>query len=520
MQRSKHNLNRLPSLPTIAVQVLEVFGDPNASIQTVADLVQADPAMASKILKAANSSRFGLKRDVADLRQAIAMMGKAKITPIILSFSLASESIDDPKHAVHYKRFWLRSFAQATAGEVLGMALGPGFASECFTVNLLAGIGQLALLKNGVDQYMECVQKAADGVDTLENIERATYGVSNKELTVEMLESSGLPRRCIEAISMNVAGSQMDSTDKDAEALGQVAGVADAYARFLFDSDSAVGMVLVRERLADLHVCNVDMESLSFQVREKLDESAALFDLDTAVLPNPEDLLQDALDQLADFTSRMDDHPETVPIELVAENGRLKRQVEDLVKQTSTDPLTGVANRAFFDRRLAELTRQSIRRHAEMGIAVIDIDHFKNVNDTYGHLAGDQILKSVAEGLDRATRSNETLARYGGEEFSVLLEDIKPGGMIIMGERLRSAVEHLEINFEGQVIPITVSIGIATGMPTSENYGKKLFADADAALYAAKIAGRNRVVISPDSPMQHNVPPPTKLLRQPSQSVC
>ena len=69
----------------------------------------------------------------------------------------------------------------------------------------------------------------------------------------------------------------------------------------------------------------------------------------------------------------------------------------------------------------------------------------------------------MAESLDRATRSNETLARYGGEEFSVLLEDIKPGGMIIMGERLRSAVEHLEINFEGQVIPITVSIGIATG---------------------------------------------------------
>lgn len=520
MQRSKHNLNRLPSLPTIAVQVLEVFGDPNAPVAKVGELVQADPAMASKILKAANSSRFGLKREVADVRQAITLIGKAKVTPIILSFSLAAESIVDPEHAATYQRFWLRSFAQATAAEVLGTPMGPAFAAECFTVNLLAGVGQLALLKEGVDDYIECILKAEAGIDTLDNLERSVYGVTNKQLTLEMLETSGLPRRCIEAIAAIVPDSQISPTDEDAETLGQVAGVADAFARYLCDSDSAVGMVLVQERMANLQVCNVDLESLSVQVRARMDESASLFDLDTTVLPDPEDLLQDALDQLADFTERIHDSPETVPVELVEENGRLKRRVDDLVRQTSTDPLTGVANRAFFDRRIVEMTRQAIRRGVEMGIAVIDIDNFKNVNDTYGHLAGDHILQAVAAALEQATRANETLARYGGEEFSVLLEDIKPGGMIVMGERLRTTVENLKIEFEGQPIPITISIGIATGLPTSEDYSKQLFSDADQALYAAKLSGRNRVIISPNSPQQHDVPPPTTASGMLRKTVC
>lgn len=496
MPKAKHSLTRLPSLPTIAVEILNVFGDPDAPIQRVAQLVQADPAMASKILKAANSSRFGLAREVADLRQAIALMGKAKITPIVLSFSLASESIEDEEHAAHFQRFWLRSFAQATAGEVLGTAFGPGFASECFTVNLLAGIGQLALLKNGVDIYLECISRAEGGEDSLENIEREMYGTTNKELALEMLEKSGLPLRCIDAIASTVPGAAIEKNDSEAFRLGQIARVADSFAKYLCDADHGIGMILVQERLGELESITLDFDSLTTEVRHRLEESAELFNIDPSELPDSEDLLQEALEQLSDFTERMHDDATNVPGELLAENGRLKRQVEDLVKQTSTDALTTVANRAFFDRRLGELTQQSLRQQCEMGIAVVDIDHFKHVNDTYGHQAGDHILQQVAGGLEDVTRANETLARYGGEEFAILLEDIKPGGMTILGERIRTKIEELEIRHGEERIPITISIGIATGVPESDTYGLKLFAEADAALYEAKQTGRNRVVIS------------------------
>lgn len=496
MPKRKHKLTRLPSLPTIAIEILQVFGDPDAPIQRVAEIVQADPAMVSKILKAANSSRFGLAREVADLRQAIALMGKAKITPIVLSFSLASESIEDEEHAAHFQKFWLRSFTQATAGEVLGQRFGPAVASEGFTVNLLAGIGQLALLKNSVEQYMDFVEQAADGTASLDDLEREAYGLTNKELSMEMLETSGLPNRCLEAIAALLPDEDLAPTSEESIALGKVARVADAFARFLCDSDPGIGMILVQERLKELNIDPEQMNELQTEIREKLAESASLFNIDPSSLPEPEELLEDAMDQLATFTQSMDE-TRSVPNELLEENGRLKQQVEDLVKQTSTDGLTGVANRSFFDRRLTELTQHCLRRKEAMGVVVIDIDRFKLVNDTYGHQAGDHILKQVAAALNHVTRDDETMARYGGEEFCVLLEDAKLDGMMIVGERLRTAVEKLPIVFENQAIPVTISVGISMGTPTGKEFGLQLFAEADAALYQAKQTGRNKVVIAP-----------------------
>ena len=427
MPRQKSSLTRLPSLPTIAIEVLRIFSDPDAPIQKIANLVQADPAIATKLLKAANSSRFGLPREVADLRQAIALMGKAKVTPIILSFSLASESIESEEHSANFKRYWLRSFVQATAGEVIGGIYGPGFASECFTVSLLAGIGQLGLLKQGPDAYLECIGRVKAGEGTLDEIEREVYGMTHKEISLEMLEQSGLPQRCVDAIAATIPGNTLTLVDEDTRRLAHVACAADAFARYLCDHDCGVAMVVLQDRLAQMESSVLTVEHLNTEVRQKIDESSSLFDVDPSVLPNPEDLLQDALDQLSDFTERMNDGlNHEVPGELMAENGRLKQRVEDLIRQTRTDALTGIANRGFFDRRLNELTQQTLRRQNRMGVAVVDIDHFKKVNDTYGHQAGDHILQNVAKALQDVVRANETLARYGGEEFAVLIEDIKP----------------------------------------------------------------------------------------------
>ncbi|MEO2013610.1 MAG: diguanylate cyclase [Fuerstiella sp.] len=495
MTKRRRSLNRLPSLPTIAVEILNVFGDPDAPVQKVADLVQADPAIASKLLKAANSSRFGLQREVADLRQAITLLGKAKVTPLVLSFSLSTHSLESEEAIKHFRHFWLRSFVQASAGEVVGSLFGVNVASECFTTSLLTGIGQLGLLNQDADKYIDVVEQSQDGTRSLSDIEREVYGSTHREISIEMLEHSGLPQRCITAINSLVSDSADQELDEETQRLTDVTGIADAFTRYLCDADSGVALVVLQEQLATLNSDAIDVEKLTTSVRERLDDSASLFDVDPSSLPDPDELLEDALDQLAEFTDMIHDSSRTVPTELVAENGRLKMQVEHLVKQTSTDALTGIANRAFFDRRLTEMVYQCLRNKVQMGVAVIDIDHFKKVNDTHGHLAGDHILKHVAQVLEGVTRNVETLARYGGKEFAVLLENVATDGMTIVGERLRSVVEKLEISFEGTQIPITVSIGICCGFPTDGECGVKLFAMADAALYQAKQDGRNRVVV-------------------------
>jgi diguanylate cyclase (GGDEF)-like protein len=476
------------------VEILRVFGDPDASIQKVADLVQADPAIASKLLKAANSSRYGLRREVADLRQAIVLLGKAKVTPLVLSFSLSIDLQESQESASHFKHFWLRSFVQASAGEVLGTLFGASIGAECFTINLLAGIGQLGLLNQDADKYIECVEQSEQGGRSLADIEREVYGATHHEISVDILEHSGLPLRCVDAINSLLPESAGQRLDAEMQRLADVTRVADAFARYLCDKDTGVALVVLQERLVMLNIGEMDVEKLTTAVRGKLDESARLFDIDPSSFPDPDELLEEALDQLADLTEMMHDESRAIPTELVAENGRLKMQVDELVKQTTTDVLTGTANRAFFDRRLKEMVHQCRRNDVQMGVAVVDIDHFKNVNDTYGHQAGDYILQQVARALDGVTRADETLARYGGEEFVVLLEDIVTEGMAIVGERIRSKIEGLDIVFEGTGIPITVSIGLCCGIPPDGEYGAKLFSHADAALYEAKQGGRNQAV--------------------------
>ncbi len=494
MSNRRRSLTRLPSLPTIAVEILRVFGDPDAPIQKVADLVQADPAIASKLLKAANSSRYGLRREVADLRQAIVLLGKAKVTPLVLSFKLSIDLQDSQEFASHFQHFWLRSFVQASAGEVLGALYGASVEAECFTINLLAGIGQLGLLNQDADKYIDCVEQAEQSGRALMDVEREVYGSTHHEISVDMLEHSGLPLRCVDAINSLLPESAGQRLDAETQRLADVTGTADAFARYLCDKDTGVALVVLQERLAKLNLSIMDVEKLTTVVRAKLDESASLFDIDPSLLPDPDELLEDALDQLAEFTEMMHDESRAIPTELVAENGRLKMQVDDLVKQTTIDALTGTANRAFFDRRLKEMVHQCRRSDVQMGVAVVDIDHFKNVNDTYGHQAGDYILQQVACALDGVTRADETLARYGGEEFVILLEDIATEGLAIVGERIRAKIEGLDISFEGTGIPITVSIGLSCGVPQDAEYGVRLFSHADAALYQAKQNGRNQAV--------------------------
>jgi diguanylate cyclase (GGDEF)-like protein len=130
-------------------------------------------------------------------------------------------------------------------------------------------------------------------------------------------------------------------------------------------------------------------------------------------------------------------------------------------------------------------------------MAVIDIDHFKKINDTYGHQAGDQALKVVAETLKNTIRDSDIVGRYGGEEFVVLLEDSNAVGLAVVGERLRSKIQESVCVFEGKTIPLTASVGLAEGkvVGSEQEFGEKLFAAADAAMYRAKHSGRNCFVV-------------------------
>lgn len=155
-----------------------------------------------------------------------------------------------------------------------------------------------------------------------------------------------------------------------------------------------------------------------------------------------------------------------------------------------TDPLTTLPNRRAFERGIAGLRPADV----QAALLIIDLDHFKAINDTHGHAAGDYVLQQVSMILRAHMRSRDLLSRIGGEELAVLLPDTDTARAQQIATRLLHAIETLEINWEGQDIAITASVGVAVAPGTLA--AVDLFAQADAALYAAKRSGRNRVVMS------------------------
>ena len=173
-------------------------------------------------------------------------------------------------------------------------------------------------------------------------------------------------------------------------------------------------------------------------------------------------------------------------------------RVNDLEQETFTDPLTGIYNRRFMEKRLAEEISKARRYNFELSVLLFDLDYFKRVNDEYGHQAGDQVLIEFSALVNGQLRDSDILSRYGGEEFIIIAPNTGPANAALLAERLRARTEAQEFlkDHEGiqqTELHITVSIGLASFGDGNDNE-ETLIGNADRNLYQAKDEGRNRVV--------------------------
>ncbi|WP_419192611.1 diguanylate cyclase [Kolteria novifilia] len=185
-------------------------------------------------------------------------------------------------------------------------------------------------------------------------------------------------------------------------------------------------------------------------------------------------------------------------LELCARVGvarRLKYLVDLLSERAMLDGLTGIHNRTYLDRRLRESLDRQRRYDSHAALVLADVDHFKQVNDTRGHVIGDEVLRRIASTLRRTARESDTVARYGGEEFAILLPEQTLSSGYLFAERLRQEIEQMTITHRGTTFSVTVSLGVVTTQETDPKGIDDLLACADEALYHAKKNGRNRVCL-------------------------
>lgn len=174
---------------------------------------------------------------------------------------------------------------------------------------------------------------------------------------------------------------------------------------------------------------------------------------------------------------------------------RLRNGFEHNIKLALTDALTGAFNRRYLDAHLPNFLRHAAEAQKPLAVQMLDIDHFKRVNDTHGHAAGDAVLREVAHRIAAGVRPSDFFVRMGGEEFAVVMPETNWANAAKVAERLRAVIADTPVPLPGGgTLPVTMSIGIADTRPDVEGVPNKVFERADAALYQAKQGGRNRVV--------------------------
>ena len=494
-------LVRLPSLPTVAIEVLKALADTEIAASEIVDLILADPALSGKILQVANSARYGNSRPIGDIHRASMLLGKRAICSLALGFALAEASMTRGPHAALFKSFWLTSFTRGLAARTLAERFGGFPPEEAFTLGLVSQVGQLILLKYADDEYAQCREESSRLGTPIEVVEAQQLGVTSHDLTRLTLARWKMPLRFVEAVEDHFSFPPDTTDTQSAPDMAAYLRVAGALADFMDGQPSAAQLIRLHEAIALFSSsADDDAEWLLVRVTKLLRQNAALFSVDLSEAGSPTELLNAATEQLARIALA-----ETTPgaplasaDELLQENDELRQRLAEVTRQSNVDPLTAVFNRRCFQHRLEDQVRRARDTCFPVALLMVDIDHFKQVNDRYGHTIGDRVLQLVADTMEQTIRGGDLVARFGGEEFVVLLEAGSLDKLKGAGERLRHAVSKISIPVSEEWIGVTVSVGGCVGTPSEEDtqFASRLVAEADRNLYSAKRGGRNCVVTS------------------------
>lgn len=491
----------LPSLPIVVMKLIEMHNGCNSDIQEIIDLIKTDPALSVRVLKAAASPFYGIKREIRSIESAVMLLGPPAILALSLSFSLVDKSMVDSAVGMHYRDLWLRKVVQASAAELLAECFKSCDGSELFVSGLLCDVGQLAMLKTIDEEYTKVLSQASDTSTHLCRLESEIADINHIEVGGRLLCEWHLSESMQCCTTYHHASiDQIRSLESEHHELIQAVAIA-----------AAAGEIVVhptaesQKRFEELttEFCgfsDADRSEYMKRVLERSNEAGELLEISTSRLPTISELMTQANLKLTEIAlmSQMRAHrTATQRMELEVQNDILECENELLKTSLTMDSLTGIHNRAYFSDYLETELARAARKRTHVGVLFCDIDHFKWLNDHCGHQFGDEALVAIAHILRDASRASDTVARYGGEEFVILAADSEIEGLEIIGEQIRASVEALELKHDGEDIPVTISVGGAICIPNRNDseIGRVLLREADFAMYESKNSGRNQVRI-------------------------
>lgn len=478
----------LPTLAPVAVEVIRLADDDNASVSDIADVISNDPGLAIRLLRLANSASYSRGKEVTNLNTAAGLLGIHTLKMVALGFTLVADMSSDRFDSTV---LWRRSLATSVLARRFAADVDKKLADDAFVAGLLSNIGKLALAEES--EYVDKLETVGPWMRPTQEID--FLGFTSDEVSARILTGWDLPPMLIDSIRhRNDPAAEACQTE-----LAKILKVADdAATLILVDDDagraSAIDL-LTTSAATYLGMTIGDVELIVQELSPELNEMARTFEFEGIALNPVEEIIKSAQGQLAQLGLNLVSmlSAEQTRNESLVE---LNRQLED---EASTDALTGLPNRRTFDAYMSNQIAGRIRnpRQTMLGLIIFDLDHFKSVNDSFGHAVGDEVLSEFGKRLESCSRRGELAARIGGEEFALVLPDVEASSELSgAAERIRSLMGSDPVDTAMGPLTVTTSVGGALTNAVDANTQDTLFKTADKALYAAKDGGRDRVEIS------------------------
>jgi len=491
---------QLPTLPAVAARLLELSARDDAAFTDIVNCIAQDMALSARILKVANSSFYSFRQRITSINQAVSLLGCNAVRNLVLSFTFLAMGEQRVSSLFNFDLFWERSLVGATASRLIAGLVPKVDPDEIFTIGLLQNIGQLIFALTVPSRYDHILERlAVSDQDVCEvALEEEFLALPHTVSGSEVAKVWGLPPAILTAIRYHHDPAAYPGDNRQEALTVKIVYLAELVTRIFYSCAPERHYQQLHDEAH--HLLGLDglaIKHFLATIHREIDRAARYFDIRiNPIRPVPE-IIQEANIRLSILHLNYEEMNQELT-QAQKELETLRQQLAErnflLERLANIDGLTEIHNHRFFQNFLHTEINRAIPNQSAVSLLLVDVDHFKQFNDTYGHQTGDFILKELCLVARGMIREYDLMARYGGEEFAFVLPETDTEAALTVAQRLCHAIAGHDF-FDGhQHYRVNVSIGVASVLPASGFSPNDLIGMADQALYKAKKRGRNQVV--------------------------
>ncbi len=474
--------DRLPTLPGIALNLLDAVRREEPDLEEITKLISSDPPLSAEILKCINSPFYSLKTKVTSVNHAVNMLGVKTVKNLALSFSLVNNFQPEGPFSFDYKSFWKDSLIGAISARSLAADVKPDLSEDAFFLGLMHNLGILTLVRCLPKQYSLVIKEMQTSGSSYHEAEDLVLGFNHMAVGKCLIQSWGLPELFYLPIGYHHQPEKLSAESPEIEILTKILHLSTLFIDLFSDSDKCFALSLI-----ELHARNykfydkLKIDEIGQKIHEHTQQIFPLFEISVKDKDHYTELIESARKEIINLAA-----------DLMNKVVQQKREIQSLREQIIQDVMTPLVNYPYFHELLDQEIYRSRRYKFPLSIIIADIDDLKSINDTIDNPAGDFVIKTLADCLRKELRQSDHIARYGGDEFGIILPETSSEGGLKAAERLSKAISDLNIVYNKKTISCTLSFGVASLLPDQDVSKDGFIKMAEKALSLAKANGKNQ----------------------------